>query len=417
MNSELISVTSLATSVAFKLSTSKIVSFIGTNAGANCKITYIDDFENTLQTVEVSQTAVAINTACASTVAVTLVSPVGQVIYLNTIFFTVVSTTGTGATIKYDTKKIAFENIVVTQTPAAIQTAVNNLTVVPTFTSAVFSDPNVYANATGITAFATGGQASATALIEETNNVTVVATAGDSVKLPTAAAGLKITVKNSGATALDIFPFLADSIDALAVNLAVRIQPGSTAIFSAISATVWESNIDASFTLLAPTTLSGQLEIKAADSAGNTVTTITNASQAAARVYTIPDAGANASFVMTEGAETLNGVKTLTEGVVVATGVQVGSDTPTISKPSGIITTATTATVPQAYKTVVLTNTYVSATSKVFVSIGGYGGTGIPVVAQVTNTANTCTILILNAVDTGGANLSAAMDLCFFVVN
>lgn len=54
----------------------------------------------------------------------------------------------------------------------------------------------------------------------------------------------------------------------------------------------------------------GSLKIAAANSAGDTITTITNASQAAARIYTIPDAGADASFVQTEGAQTINGAKT-----------------------------------------------------------------------------------------------------------
>lgn len=161
-----------------------------------------------------------------------------------------------------------------------------------------------------ITAFATGGQASATALTKGINNVSTCATAGDSVKLPSAEQGMYVVVKNSGAAALDIFPASSDSIDALAVNLAVRIQPSSTAIFFAKSTTVWESNVDASFTLSAPSTLKGQLEFLAADSAGNTVTRITNASQAAARTYTIPDAGASASFAMTEGAQTINGAQT-----------------------------------------------------------------------------------------------------------
>ena len=60
-----------------------------------------------------------------------------------------------------------------------------------------------------------------------------------------------------------------------------------------------------------PSTASkGKLNFVAADSAGDTTTTVTNASQAGARTYTIPDAGASASFVMTEGAQTLSGVKT-----------------------------------------------------------------------------------------------------------
>lgn len=78
-----------------------------------------------------------------------------------------------------------------------------------------------------------------------------------------------------------------------------------------------------------PTTASkGKLQIAAADSAGNTTTTITNASQAGARTYTIPDAGASASFVMTAGAQTIGGVKTLTSVPVVdpSTGTAGGID-------------------------------------------------------------------------------------------
>ena len=173
-----------------------------------------------------------------------------------------------------------------------------------------FGSPIRYSSTAVVVAFAGGGQASATALTAEFNNITTVATAGDSVKLPTATVGAKITVKNSGATAVDIFPFASDAIDALAVNLAVRIQPGSTAVFSAITSALWESSIDASLTLVAPTTNTGSLSLLAADSAGNFATVITNASQAAARTYTIPDAGASASFLMSEGAQTVNGVKT-----------------------------------------------------------------------------------------------------------
>jgi hypothetical protein len=65
-----------------------------------------------------------------------------------------------------------------------------------------------------------------------------------------------------------------------------------------------------SYDVFPATASKGKLTIVAANSAGDTTTTITNASQAGARTYTIPDAGASASFVMTEGAQTVNGVKT-----------------------------------------------------------------------------------------------------------
>jgi hypothetical protein len=62
---------------------------------------------------------------------------------------------------------------------------------------------------------------------------------------------------------------------------------------------------------------SGSLNISAANNAGNTVTTITNASQAAARVYTIPDGGANSNFLLSNsgGTQTIaTGSLTLTVG-------------------------------------------------------------------------------------------------------
>jgi hypothetical protein len=170
---------------------------------------------------------------------------------------------------------------------------------------------------TGIAALAGGGQTGATALTGEYNDVTTVASAFDSVKLPTAVSGLKVKVKNSGASILSVFPFLADSINALAVNLSVDIPVGGEVIFNAISATVWET-IETLY-VSSPTTQTGGIAIKATASAGNTDTTITNASQAAARTYTIPDGGANASFLLTKGAQTVDGVQTYTAPQVIDT--------------------------------------------------------------------------------------------------
>lgn len=96
--------------------------------------------------------------------------------------------------------------------------------------------------ATGITAFATGGQTSATALTSGFNELTTVATAGDSVKLPTAVASTTVIVKNEGAAAADVFPFLADTINDGAANAAYSIAPGATIVFTAVNSTNWETN-------------------------------------------------------------------------------------------------------------------------------------------------------------------------------
>lgn len=160
-----------------------------------------------------------------------------------------------------------------------------------------------------VTAFATGGQASATALTTDYNLVTVCATNFDSVKLMAAYAGASQTVKNIGAAILSVFPATGDSINAMAVNLSIDIPIGGEVTFRAIDATVWETN--ATLDLPAPTTQKGNLVIKAADNSTNTQTIITNASQAAARTYSIPDAGATtANFLMSEGAQTVVGAQT-----------------------------------------------------------------------------------------------------------
>lgn len=104
-----------------------------------------------------------------------------------------------------------------------------------------------------------------------------------------------------------------------------------------------------------------------------------------------------------------------TDGLVVASGSQVGSNTPTINQPSGTITVGSVATAGLATRTVTLTNSFITADSKVFVSLGDYGGTGIPLVYQVTPALGTVSIVIYNAHAT--VALSAAFDLDFFVVN
>lgn len=101
--------------------------------------------------------------------------------------------------------------------------------------------------------------------------------------------------------------------------------------------------------------------------------------------------------------------------VLVTSGSQVGSDTPTINTSSGTITTAVTATAALAVKTVTLTNSKITAASKVFVSIGDYGGTGLPILHQVTPAAGSVVIKIYNAHST--VALSAAFDIDFLVIN
>jgi hypothetical protein len=172
------------------------------------------------------------------------------------------------------------------------------------FDDLTVTNPIVYSNATGITANAAADQASATALTEEFNNVTTVGAAGRSVKLPTAVAGLSVTVKNSGANSLAVFPFSGDSINALAADLSVNIPVSGMVTFKAISATVWETN--EVLVLNAPTTETGELIFKASANAADYAVSVTNASHGQATEHVIPDGGAATDyFVKSTAALTL----------------------------------------------------------------------------------------------------------------
>ncbi len=67
------------------------------------------------------------------------------------------------------------------------------------------------------------------------------------------------------------------------------------------------------FNVFPSTAGKGSLRLLAANSSGDTVTTITNASQAAARIYTVQDAGTDANLIMSEGAQTINGAKSFAQ--------------------------------------------------------------------------------------------------------
>lgn len=91
-------------------------------------------------------------------------------------------------------------------------------------------------------AFATGGQADATALTSGAINiVTVCAAAGDSVKLPNVAAGSSVIVRNDGAKCLAVYPATDESIDGLAANAPYYVASGSTQHFAGDTATSWKA--------------------------------------------------------------------------------------------------------------------------------------------------------------------------------
>jgi hypothetical protein len=92
-----------------------------------------------------------------------------------------------------------------------------------------------------ITAHAGGGQGSATPLTTMVNRVTTVATAGDSVVLPTAAPGMNVTVINSGANSLAVFPAGTDAINAQTASTSFIMQPNSVTEFFTTVVGFWHT--------------------------------------------------------------------------------------------------------------------------------------------------------------------------------
>lgn len=90
-----------------------------------------------------------------------------------------------------------------------------------------------------ITAFAGGGQTSATLLTTELNRVTTVATAADSIKLPASVKGTTIMVVNHAANSMQVFGSGTDTINDVATATGVPHMPNSTVIYSCYTAGAW----------------------------------------------------------------------------------------------------------------------------------------------------------------------------------
>ena len=82
-----------------------------------------------------------------------------------------------------------------------------------------------------ITAYAGGAQTNATLLASTYNNVSVVATAADSVKLPLGAAGMSVYIRNSAANSLQVFGSGTDTINAVATATGVAQAATTSAVY------------------------------------------------------------------------------------------------------------------------------------------------------------------------------------------
>jgi hypothetical protein len=141
-----------------------------------------------------------------------------------------------GATASGSTKTLAIGTggLSGSTTNINIGSAVSGATSTTTLNGLVIDSISAAVSAAGAT------QATATALVANINNVTVVAAAADGVRLPTAVAGMRILVRNSDALdTLKIYPATGGQINALGANTASTLVAGLTVELMATTATQW----------------------------------------------------------------------------------------------------------------------------------------------------------------------------------
>jgi hypothetical protein len=192
---------------------------------------------------------------------------------------------------------------------------------------------------TGITAYAGGGQANATALTGSVNVVETIATDGDSVKLPAASVGTRVIVINadgSGSNSLAIFPATGDKINGGSTNASVTMYYGQRAEFVATDSTNWyaepggvstgyvsgisfnaTTGLSAGYSgssgvvaVYPPTAAKGYFSLQANDNAGDTQTDIRVAAQAGARSINLLDWSTKAS---NDGEVSIAGIKVVAD--------------------------------------------------------------------------------------------------------
>lgn len=94
--------------------------------------------------------------------------------------------------------------------------------------------------AIGITATASGTQATGVQLNAGINVLATVATGGDSALLPkSSAVGDELWVRNNGAASANVFPQVGGKINNGSANAALAVANGKTAVFKAINSLDW----------------------------------------------------------------------------------------------------------------------------------------------------------------------------------
>jgi hypothetical protein len=263
----------------------------------------------------------------------------------------------------------------------------------------------LFANA--LTAHAGGTQAAALQLAATINNVTTVASAGDSVKLPASAGGLAITIMNNGASSMQVFGAGTDTIDSVATATGVSQGIGVITTYYCTAAGNWltganlqagASGVAGKLTIFPATAANGTFVLQALNNASNFAATLTNAAIGQATTYTLPDpVNATATIALTLG---VNGTE--------------GANAVTASGLDGVITTSSLNTAGGASYAITWTNTKIASTSKVLVTYNGGTNTTRNITIAAVPGSGTATLTIYN--NTAATALNGTVIMHYFVI-
>jgi hypothetical protein len=158
----------------------------------------------------------------------------------------------------------------------------------------------------GLTALGGGGQSGATAITAQVARFTTVVTAGDSGILMASAAGLEVTVINSGANSMDVYPASGDTINAQGANNPYILAAGRLVRFNCAVAGTWNVNPTSAAELNTNITTVGAGTLTAAAIVGGVITRSGSVAAysdatdtAAAIIAAIPGAATGESWELT----------------------------------------------------------------------------------------------------------------------
>jgi hypothetical protein len=156
----------------------------------------------------------------------------------------------------------------------------------------------------------------------------------------------------------------------------------------------------------------GSLILAAVNNTGNTTTTLSNAAMAQASVISIPDPGsATANFLLNSGTNTMAAGSSI---VFAKVNGNEAANAVTASGSAGVITTSSLTTVGGSSYAITWTNTFISATSVILLTIMGGTNTTKNITLTATAGSGSSTLTIYN--NTAATSLNGTILIGYHVI-